>query len=1614
MLSQAGSAAVGLVTTPARPALGQHSRSRPRCAPGVAGDAPRAAWPPAQGPCLRSRPPRGLRPPAAAAARRAGAALVADAADAVDPVAAAARGLEALQQLAAGLQAEPTADGLLAAFQQQRAVQRAVLAAQRRCQAAIHRTRWAQSRSSRQASRADGGAPAAAGAQSGAAAAGAGAAGGFSSVEAAAQLAQLRELRSRCDDALDLLIALTAAHLQGEPPVAATRLLTAAASRQLNAAALNRACVDAFLAKQRLASPGDMAGLMAALALVRCCSADSQQVEGLEQHQLAALFGGTMTHLVAYVERALPGGGDAGGGGESGAGGGGQQQLQQQQQQQRTRRAAAAAGGGSPDDLRRQVAAGVAAHVSARVPLATPLIAHIIHLLGDQAPAWLHPVAQLGAAESVTELAGLVAHPARYDYTYLAAALQRLSELTEAAAAAAAAAAAGAPPACAAGAADAAAGLAAGTQLAAANRLARRLFGRLHALRQDATAAELAAVLAAAARMGVADGGAYAGAALQFVGGPQLASATDAQLASVMHAVATWHAISGGGGGGGGGGAFPRAQQQAVVKACARQLCALLSQQRRAGAAPAAAGGEELVAPGATVMAVWAMATAGSRMPQALVGRLFAHLLQPATLARLVGGGAGPARDEVARTCCTVLWAAAELQAAQGMAVARAFTPPFMAALPSVPAACGSIGTVLQALAALLAAARRRDAADAAAAAPGGAPAPPAQRAAQLAGEGEPGEAWAPVFLHCTDELLARLQQQAPGSDDAAGDGAGGDGGAAVAPVADAPGSGAGSGACSVSAAWQVVWAFQVAGITLPDAHVAPLLRLLGDQSPAWLLEAAVVRAASPAALLALLEGRAAAAADAACVGAALQRLAGLAVPADADAGECEAARQCCRRLSALAAGVPELQDGTAAGAAASANPAAAAAAAASIVWGAAQLAHRDVALSSGALRLFLAAAPAASPADATRVVAAMAAAGRALPSIYRGCDASTLQAVLRACTATLLSTEQGAAAAEQPASGGGGSGRGRRGGAAQEPGHAAAAAALPPGEPGSAALAQRLLALHAVLGLAPEPAALQALLGAVADERALDRMRPNEAAGLLVAALGALAELAALPPALAERAEHGGGRAPERAGWDMPRLLLQALLLDGILPRVPHATASMVATSLQAAAALAEAGGGAAPPPALRLELPLARDFARALLRDLVAPPGAAEPGAFLQGWKGEHVAAAAVAALRLGVASPAFFDAVAADVLCLPGGAAAGGPPRRRPRLQRVALPHLAVVCCAAAALHCRVDALLEHTLGLACAALGEAGAAAPRPWPARARRQQVAADADADADALQQVLLAWAAAQVDAPQLLPQAQALAAAGVAALGAGGDEGWLHELPGAAPRLAQLHVWLSDRGVAAPLLPAPQLHVAREAWLALQAAAPGGDWRLSAVADALAQLPGLDAGPALHAVTPDGWLAADLKARVGGVRVALLLLDDADEDSLVAAARDQLAQQRAGGGGGGGGGAAAARPAPAAGGGAGARAVGGALGALAACLARPQVGDVMFRARALAARGSLVSVLSWQDFARADGHLGAELDALAGKLWMLRDRAAAAADADGGRVASGVPVAAVASVEEA
>lgn len=116
------------------------------------------------------------------------------------------------------------------------------------------------------------------------------------------------------------------------------------------------------------------------------------QVAGFERHQLSTLFSGIMSHLLVHVSSAV---------------------TQQQQQQQdatavaaesRRRRlagrgasqsaaAAAATSTTDPESVQaycQQVAAALAAHVSARVPFSSSLAPHVLHILQTEVSALTH------------------------------------------------------------------------------------------------------------------------------------------------------------------------------------------------------------------------------------------------------------------------------------------------------------------------------------------------------------------------------------------------------------------------------------------------------------------------------------------------------------------------------------------------------------------------------------------------------------------------------------------------------------------------------------------------------------------------------------------------------------------------------------------------------------------------------------------------------------------------------------------------------------------------------------------------------------------------------------------------------------------------------------------------------------------------------------------------------------------------------------------------------------------------------------------------------------------------------------------------------------------------
>ncbi len=73
----------------------------------------------------------------------------------------------------------------------------------------------------------------------------------------------------------------------------------------------------------------------------------------------------------------------------------------------------------------------------------------------------------------------------------------------------------------------------------------------------------------------------------------------------------------------------------------------------------------------------------------------------------------------------------------------------------------------------------------------------------------------------------------------------------------------------------------------------------------------------------------------------------------------------------------------------------------------------------------------------------------------------------------------------------------------------------------------------------------------------------------------------------------------------------------------------------------------------------------------------------------------------------------------------------------------------------------------------------------------------------------------------------------------------------------------------------------------------------------------------------------------------------------------------------------------------------------------RQQVCDVLFRARALAARGSAVVVVSWQQWQELQGSQQLQARLLEGKLWLLRrqqELVLAGSGADGSKQQQGRP----------
>jgi hypothetical protein len=354
----------------------------------------------------------------------------------------------------------------------------------------------------------------------------------------------------------------------------------------------------------------------------------------------------------------------------------------------------------------------------------------------------------------------------------------------------------------------------------------------------------------------------------------------------------------------------------------------------------------------------------------------------------------------------------------------------------------------------------------------------------------------------------------------------------------------------------------------------------------------------------------------------------------------------------------------------------------------------------------------------------------------------------------------------------------------------------------------------------------------------------------------------------------------------------------------------------------------------------------------------------------------------------------------------------------------------------MNCRLDQLLSYTTSLAAQQLATSVAPQQQQQQSKPKAQQKGPQQQQQLAAEHLLLLAWAVAEMDVPLLLQPARELAAA---ALQAAAGPNCLQQQPGLAARLFQLHVWLSDRQrqaqneqqpptntAAVPVAQPPHSHLssnssssddmavaigpigldnalspeqlqqACDAWLQLQTAALGLNRRLAAVAAALQQLPGVEAVQ-LQAVTNDGWLVVDVEAMVQGIPVAVLLLDDSDEQQ----------QQDLN----------ATAPTPSS------SSNNGSSRCLQDCLGAPATGDLMFRARALAARGYWVVVVSWQQWLLLDGFLDAEVDYLQSKLWLLESSGVnfgantgenfggSLSSGDAG-VSSGMPVAAAAAAE--
>jgi hypothetical protein len=240
-------------------------------------------------------------------------------------------------------------------------------------------------------------------------------------------------------------------------------------------------------------------------------------------------------------------------------------------------------------------------------------------------------------------------------------------------------------------------------------------------------------------------------------------------------------------------------QQQQQRRQRGPQGLAALTAAALAGTAPAAA--TNTVQPHNVIMALWAAAAAGVTPPSNLrMLPVFAYLAQQGIVNQLVGSSSStststssssssedPQQDqptpseETVRTCGTVLWAASQTGFTGDMERLKPYAAAFLAAAQAMPVACGSILTVLLSLASLLSEQQQQ------------------QHAVDF-------QYWHSCLVQTTQALISSLQQQQQDASPAAGQ----------------------SVAAAVTS--QLLWAFEVTGVTLPEEQQQALLELTGDQ----------------------------------------------------------------------------------------------------------------------------------------------------------------------------------------------------------------------------------------------------------------------------------------------------------------------------------------------------------------------------------------------------------------------------------------------------------------------------------------------------------------------------------------------------------------------------------------------------------------------------------------------------------------------------------------------------------------------------------------------------------------------------------------------------------------